>query len=257
MGTLSKMKGGDVEVLAIEHQNVKDRFSEQHETLREFSQEGMNIFRLVILFVAAPAAILGALSPENLQQLGELLLSNECAIRNGSTCIPIHFITFMSGLLLVLAVSVNVAASGYESRAIHNYTNPEDVILTIESNFLMQEYYNNRLIESVDRLDHNERVIMVMEQFLAFGKVFLYLSIFTITTLVYVILSDSPIPLIRWAGLLFLYLLPIVYYMRELPQEYLRADNATTLPLYDREKVVDYTNSQINEKKETVDSKPD
>jgi len=227
----------DLDVLSDEGENAKERLSKQHETLREFSQEGMNMFRLLLLFVAAPAAILGALSPEGLQRLGEVLLANECAIGTAQMCLSTNWLSIFTGGLFVFAAGMNIVASGYEARAIHKITNPEDVVDTITLKPSLRDYRERQLTNAVKRIHHNNRVISVMEQFLTFGKIFLYLGAFTTGTLAYIILSRSSIPAIHWIIALVVYFLPLGYYIRKTPTDYRRADNVSTSPLYDREKV--------------------
>ena len=69
-----------VDVLEKEYTNAISRIEHQHEILTEFSREGMKMFRILILFVAVPATIIGAFSFDTLLTLSDFLLSSDIAV---------------------------------------------------------------------------------------------------------------------------------------------------------------------------------
>lgn len=222
------------EVLEAEYTNAKDRLAQQQETLQEFSQEGIRMFRLRLLLVAAPAAILGALSPDALLQVGQSLLSNDCAVMASVGCIPVHILSIVTGGLFVIGAGLEITAAGYESRGIQNLTNPKDIKDASQSNVSLAQYHRNRLQDYLERIKDNDRVISAEEELLAFGKISLYFTTFGVATIAYVLLSSTPISSVIWGMALLIYFLPVYISTRALPKSYWRTDGLLNrrIPVY-------------------------
>lgn len=229
----SKQDSPEDQVLEIEFQNAKQRLTEQRETLKEFSKEGARIFRLMLLFVGAPLAILGALGPQVLLNLSDTLTSNQCLITFPSGCLSASLITILTGLGLIFSAIFNVLAGGFEARGAHNLTNPEDIHLTIQSNRDISDHLRERLIDYRDRIEHNDRIIHIQESLLMSGKFLLILSIYGVGTLIYALLSNVEIRFINWAIVFLIHFLLLGLLLLYVPKEYVGSDTWIRFsPLY-------------------------
>lgn len=230
-------------VLVSEYQNAQDRLAEQQETFREFSNEGMNIFRLLLLFVAAPAAILGALGSGVLGQFGQSITSSTCAVQTGVDCISMLHLTGTTTLGLFLTAVLHIAPAGYEARGVHNLTNPSDLHEVLNSDESSTEYYRRRLREYRDRIEHNDRIIHYQEGFLGIGKGVLVSTIGGLAVLSYPILIGPPLPAVIFWAVMIIALFGGLATLYSFPRPYTKADRPGFLsfnPLYS----LDYRNDR-------------
>ncbi|WP_152420549.1 hypothetical protein [Halorubrum tebenquichense] len=119
---------------------------------------------------------------------------------------------------------------GLEARGIANRSNPNDVSLTLTNRYERVEYYEMKMKKYVIRIDHNDRVISVMEQILAISKVFITIWAVLILVLAYTLLTQQSVG-VHWL------LLPSIlslFYARTLPMSYMETDFSTSSgPLYE------------------------
>jgi len=249
----------ELEILEYELEKANERLSQQKKTLREFSQEGMNIFRLILLFVAGPAAILGALSPETLTEVTGVIFSNECTVRvPGWGCVSFQYYTIATGASIALSAIANIAGAGYEARATYAFTNPTDIIEATQQDISKYKYKKKRLEDTVERIEHNNRIIRMMEEFLAIGKAFLSFSTFLVLSLVYLGITGSEISLLVWLVALLIYYSPLLAYIRYFPDSAYRADRVINQdPLYDRDRVEKYIEKNEQEENRNRSSSED
>lgn len=237
------------QILEIEYERARERLSEQQETLKEFSREGLKIFRLFLLFIAAPIALLGALDPQTLFQARDLLISGDCAIFGLRSCaFSIKAISSLTGVFLVMCAGMNLFASGYEARGVYNATNPEDINEVISDTKPEGDYWKERLKAYQKRIDHNDRIIWVKESLLVLGKVTFLLSIFGIVSIIAVVMNESPLRSPVWLAVLVLFLSPSAYLLLKSPPEYRDTDVFSSYsPLYDNNYKQESDDAEIEE----------
>lgn len=219
------------EVMRIQYENAKQRLNQQREEVKEFSQEGLRTFRIIILLVAGPAAILAALELELLYELIDFLTSNRCAVEN--ICISTYDITRAAFVLLVLSVFFSIIASGYEVRGIHNASNPEDIHRTTSQDESLSDYYSRQLNEYQKRIVHNDKILHIEESLLSLSKVSLTFSVYCIIPIIYVMVTGSRIKLEYLIALLasFVIIVAALSYYR--PAGYITSDRIIAFsPIY-------------------------
>lgn len=183
------------QVLQLEYENAKQRLDTQRESIRSFSKEGARYFRLLLILIGVPLAVLGALDPTTLSQFGGTIVSDKCIIESSYLCLPMRGATVLSFVLLLLTAIANVTAGGYEAHNIHNISNPEDIHETISSQRSVSEHLSIRLQDYRDRIEYNDELIFALDSILGFGKTTLVLSIFIISILAYRILAGTTVSL--------------------------------------------------------------
>ena len=183
------MTNTDIDVLQSEYENAKERIKQQREELKEFSREGLQIFRLSILLVGVPATVLGAFKPNSLSQLIESATSSTCVV--SEFCLPTYMFTYMAFVAYLFGVLLNIMASGYESRGAHNISNPEDINKITSSNDSLMKYYHRRLKTYEKRITHNDRLLHVEESVLTGGKITLSFAVLFAVPPVFKIVTGS------------------------------------------------------------------
>ncbi|MFD1564421.1 hypothetical protein ACFR99_12775 [Haloarchaeobius amylolyticus] len=213
--------GSNLRILETEYENAQERLNQQQECLKEFSKEGMQMFRLILLFVAAPIALLGALDPQTLYHVNSAIMSNDCVTPVLGPCISFRTASYVTGTFLIISAGVNLFGAGYEARGVHNLSNPKDISWVLSTDHSEKEYLQDRLETYRNRIKHNDSIIGVKEFFLAFGKFTLLLSIFGITTIAAALIIGSPIGPLQSVFVLLLFLLPMVSQLRNAPDAYM------------------------------------
>lgn len=229
----------EAEILEMEYQNGIERLRQQQDTFQEFSREGMRIFRLLLLLVAAPAAILGALSPQIIANLGNVLLSGSCALTYSGGCVPIGWVSISTGALFLISMFLNVAASGYEAHGVRNLTNPNDIdSLLADSDKGKIAYLKEKLHQFQGRIRHNDQIISAEELLLGTGKSTIIFTMYGAASIIYVIVADSSVPVIIWLIGFMISMLPVYWFFRDTPDLYEQQDHFFFggTPIYDREK---------------------
>ena len=224
--------GSNPDVLEKEMELARSRLQEQRDTLNGFSDEGLRVLRLLLLFITAPAAIVGALNFEILTEIYNLLLSDQSVI-------DLYFDTFSASIVFqaslgffAMALVLNTFAMGLEARGIANGSNPNDVFLTYSNGYTKSQYYKMKMEEYVLRIDQNDRVISVMEQFLAVSKTFIMMWGILILTLIYSLFTSQPVGI----HVLLIPFLLALFYSRSLPASYMRSDRSEASgPIYSTE----------------------
>lgn len=238
------------EIFQLEYENAKSRLAEQQETLRDFSHEGMRMFRLIILLIAAIAAFVGALSPDLLVHFGDTIISESCAVSSEFGCVSVGMITILSGILLVIAAVLNVVAAGHEAVGTFNFTNPEDIYQSLKNpEVSVTQHHKNQLEECIKRIDHNDRIISGTESILAMGKFVLLLSIFGFASLFYITSTGAALPAVYWFIAFILIFIPPILIFSYVPKRYLKVDrwSFSYTSLYDRnyeEKISDSSDDE-------------
>lgn len=184
----------DLDVLGKEYINALGRIEHQHEILKEFSKEGMKMFRVLILFVAVPATILGAFSIETLMNLSDVLINSEPAVSFPSDRYFTKSSIFNStGVAAVLAIAFHVPASGHELKRIRNQTNPNDIGLVVDYDITEESYYRMKLKFLIERIEQNRKVLRVMENLLSIGKFFTLFTVLGVGVLFYNVGTGGPV----------------------------------------------------------------
>lgn len=213
--------GPGLDALEKEYANAKARIEHQHEVLKEFSREGMKMFRIMILFIAIPATILGAFSIDALLNFTEVLLSSETAVLFYNNDGFSHSQIFVSsGVCAVLSIIFHISASGQEFKGIRNQTNPNDMGLLIEHNITEESYLKMKIELLCERIKENRKTLRILEDFLAAGKIFTFLTVSGAGILFYKIVTGQPISVI----VLLVIAAFLVWIMNKLPSNYIRAD---------------------------------
>lgn len=171
-------------VLKLEYENAKQRLNSQNEIIKSFSKEGTRYFRLILVLVGVPVALLGAFDPATLSQANRLILSNECMLTN-QPCIPIRYVTIAGFTLLLITASMNIGAGGYEAYNTRNISNPNDIDDTISSDRSTSCHLENRLKQYKERIEHNDEVIFSLDRILIIGKISLTYALFTLSLVAY------------------------------------------------------------------------
>jgi len=203
------------QVLKLEYENAKQRLSTQQETIKAFSEEGARYSRLILVLIGAPLAVLGALDPTTLTQLGNAIVSNECIV--STFCLPIKYATVAGSIGLLTTVIANITAGGYEAYNTRNITNPSDLHKTISSETSLPEHLNTRLQDYKSRIEHNDRIIFSLDRILMIGKCSLLLSIIIMSLVAYRLLVGTTISPIWLIVMLLIILLVFVTFYLVLP----------------------------------------
>jgi hypothetical protein len=210
-----------IDVLEKEYANAISRIEHQHEILTEFSREGMKMFRILILFVAVPATIIGAFSFDTLLTLSDSLLSSDIAVSvtqdSGLTNQDI-FITTVT--FIILSVGFHVLAAGQEFRGIRNQTNPADIDFVVDHDISEESYLRMKLKLLRNRIKENRKTLGVIESILAVGKLFTLIAVGGVGILLYNIASGRPLSVFLLLGLIII----IVAALVKFPSSYLRSD---------------------------------
>lgn len=246
--TREKEKSSDAnsvvqELYETEIQYGYDRISEQREIFRDFSREARTQFRLILLLVGVPVALIAGFSPGNISDIVGIILSNSTALE-----MPIHLtvreINFFAGMLIILSAGLVIGVSGNEARGIQSHTNPEDIVKIVDYNNSKIRYQRDKLIQYVERIEYNNRIIRVIEGYLAFQKSLMTLSIILITISIFAIITDGPLSPIYLLIILILFGLPLLIFRMFLPKEYFKSDKLMRQkPLYNRESVDEFLNN--------------
>jgi len=176
-----------------EYENAGARLQEQRQTLENFSNEGLRVFRLSVLLVGVPVAVLGAIDSQSLGNTVELLYSTDCAVSSLSVCIAdMKSILYLIVPAFLITVLLHIMSSGFEARGVHNQTNPDDIYKIRNHQLSEREYYKKKLSVYEGRIEDNDRVIFAIETFLGFGKFFFSVSVSGMFILTYVLAFGEP-----------------------------------------------------------------
>jgi hypothetical protein len=182
------------EILKYEYENAKQRLSTQQETIKSFSKEGARYLRLILVLIGVPIAVLGALEPSTLTQLGNLIVSDRC-MYTATFCPSIRQVTMAGSIGLLITAIANITAGGYEAYNTRNMTNPNDIHETITSERSSSDYLKTRLQDYRKRIEQNDRIIFSLDRILLTGKTSLLLSIIALSMIGYRLLVGTPLPL--------------------------------------------------------------
>jgi len=210
-----------VDVLEKEYTNAISRIEHQHEILTEFSREGMKMFRILILFVAVPATIIGAFSFDTLLTLSDFLLSSDIAVsvpQNGGLTNQDILVT--TGTFITLSVGLHVLAAGQEFKGIRNQTNPDDIDFVVDHNISKESYLRMKLRLLKNRIKENRKTLSVVESILAVGKLLTLISVVGVGILLYNIAIGRPLSVFVLLGLIIIVAAALVKF----PSSYLRSD---------------------------------
>lgn len=210
-----------IDVLKREYASAISRIEHQHEILTEFSREGMRMFRILILFVAVPATIIGAFSFDTLLRLSDFLLSSDIAVSvSQDSGLTNRDILVTTGTFIVLSVGLHVLAAGQEFRGIRNQANPDDIDFVVNHNISEESYLRMKLRLLRNRIKENRKTLGVIESILAVGKLFALVAVGGVGILVYNIASGRPLSVFLLLGLIII----IVAALVKFPSNYLRSD---------------------------------
>lgn len=210
----------DIQALEKQYESAKSRLSEQRDTFKTFSNEGVKVIRVLLLLITAPAAILGAFNYSTLLRLLSYLTSNSTATIVITSPVPVSLISTIGVLGLLVASLMHLVAAGFDARGIRTATNPNDLYRSVSEGWSEREHLEEMLDMYMLRIDQNDRVLNELESFLAIGKVGLALTI-TCVGLIVISVLYRPINLLWCAPL------PIAFYViyRRIPEPYRRADS--------------------------------
>lgn len=228
-----------LDALEREYNNALARIEHQHEILTEFSREGMKMFRILILFVAVPATIIGAFSFDALLNFSNFLLSSELAISvvqdSGLTNQDVFIAT---GTFVVLSVGFHVLAAGQEFKGIRNQTNPNDIDFVLNHNVSDESYLRMKLELLSSRIEENRRTLGVMESVLAVGKLFALMAVGGVAILLYNIATGGPLSVLFLLGVTLI----VGAALTKFPSNYLRSDT-----FFGDNQPYDYENIEVEE----------
>ncbi|GAA0719188.1 hypothetical protein J2744_002125 [Halorubrum trapanicum] len=182
------------DILKVEYENAKQRLSTQQEAIKSFSEEGARYLRLILVLIGVPIAVLGALDPTTLTQLGNSIISDKC-MYNATSCPSIRHATVAGSIGLLTTAIANIVAGGYEAYNTRNMTNPNDIHNTITSEKSSSDYLRTRLQDYRGRIEQNDRIIFSLDRILMAGKISLLFSIIILSMIGYRLLLGAPIPL--------------------------------------------------------------
>lgn len=193
MGSDPSESKSQVASLRTEYESARARFQEQRETFKEFSNEGLNVFRLSILLVGVPAAVVGAINPQSLTRIVGSLYSTECAIDAFSVCLlDMTFVTDLAVRTFLLAILAHIMASGFEARGTHNETNPNDIHEVLAEEPVEAGFYRMKLRKYERRIENNDRIIFAMEFLLGAGKFLFVTAVAGAVVLAYALVFNRP-----------------------------------------------------------------
>lgn len=168
----------DVQILEREHELARERLNQQRDEFLNFSKEARSILRLMILFIGAPAAILGATNTERAGDIFDLLTSSTPVIDFWWTSATAYWVSVFTFVALAIGLYLHVSVSGFEVRGIRNPNNPNDVYRTLDQDSSSESgWLIWSLVNYLVRIEENDRVLNKIESYLAFGKVGITLSI--------------------------------------------------------------------------------
>nr|WP_152417691.1 hypothetical protein [Haloferax larsenii] len=226
--------GEDLTSPKEEYESAKVRFQEQRETFKEFSNESLKVFRLSVLLIGVPVAVFGAINPQSVGDLLDSVYSTECAVQSFSFCIAdMGAVTNLTIPAFLLTVLLHIMGSGFESRGVHNETNPSDIHEVRNSNLGSDDFYRAKLRTYEYRIEENDRIISAIEFILGFGKFMFGTAVSGVTAIAYTLVFNRP-----FEGLWVFFALVILFVSsRTFPLSYIRADGGVPwsfTPLYPR-----------------------
>lgn len=229
--------------LEFEYENSKERLSQQTRTIEIFGKEAIKSFRLLLIAIAAATALVGALDLSLLQQLGDQLTAERCALNSPSNCLlSMRGYSLLTAGVLLFTGMGNLAVAGYEARGIRNITNPRDIEGVLTNEMTDEDYLKRRLSIYRDRIRHNDEIISALEAGLAITKASFSLSLFLLGTSVYILTTGGSLGLLLATGVFIILYLPIGLLFLKTPSDYKAADSLYTPdPVYslDEENVFD------------------
>lgn len=226
-GNVPKNEGEKLKlhIFEKETQDAQERLKQQQATIKEFSREGLKMLRILLLMIGTPAAIIGALQPNTLADISSQILSSRGAIEAAGVSLSMNLVAGVTGFVFTMSIVSNVVAAGYEERGIHNLSNPEDLSEVLNGSPDSEKYYRSKLEKYKSRIEYNDSVLNGFETILTVGKATAVISIYGIVTILYVILTDSPVGL-GWAATAALILLgPAAVTLWSLPNKYRKVDS--------------------------------
>ena len=198
------------QVLQLEYENAGQRIKTQQETIKSLSEEGTRYLRLLLILIGTPIAVLGALDPTTLTQLGTLIVSERCMF-DSPFCFPIRYTTIAASFCLLVAALANISAGGYEAYNTRDKSNPEDVHKAVNLDGTFSDHLTTRLEDYRDRIEHNDRIIFSLDRILGTGKIALTYGIIIISLISYRLLAGTGVS-IYWTSTL-LVLIFILFYI--------------------------------------------
>ena len=238
------------QVRKLEYENAKQRLSTQQETIKSFSEEGARYLRLILVLIGVPLAVLGALDPNTLTQLGNSIVSDKC-MYNSPPCLQIKYVTVTGSMALLITGITNIAAGGYEAYNTRNISNPNDIHKTISSGRSSSEHLTTRLRDYRERIEHNDRIIFSLDRTLLIGKLGLLFSIIIMSMVAHRLLMGTTVSPNWLIGMLLSILLVFTTLSFVIPDSI--PDRGSMLrfaPSYSLE----YKNGQEDEKKKSTSS---
>ena len=238
------------QVLKDEYENAKQRLSTQQETIKSFSEEGARYFRLILILIGVPLAVLGALDPTTLSQLGNSIVSDKC-ISDAPLCFQIRHAMVVGSIALLTTGIANIAAGGYEAYNTRNISNPRDIHETISSERSSSDYLRTRLQDYADRIEQNDKIIFSLDRTLMIGKLALLFSIIIISIVGYRLLVGTPVPSSELILMLVSILLVFGILSRIIPD---RISNRDSILGFDPPYSLEYKKESETEKKQPSSS---
>jgi len=238
------------QVLKLEYENAKQRLSTQQETIKAFSEEGARYLRLILVLIGVPFAVLGALDPTTLTQLGNAIVSNNC-MYGAPLCLSIQYATVAGFIGLLTTIIANITAGGYEAYNTRKITNPSDLHKTVSSERSLPEHLNTRLQDYRSRIEHNDRIIFSLDRILMVGKFSLLLSVIIMSLVAYRLLVGTTVSPIWLLGVLLSILLVFITLFFVLPDS---ISNRDSILGFDPPYPLEYKKEPKDGKKENTSS---
>lgn len=206
--------------LRDEYENAKKRLAQQRSTLQAFSEEGQRMLRIIFVFIGL---LLTAMSAYGAGRLGQVGIIERCVVVAGR-CPTIGSSSVLAVLLLSSSAILH-GIIGREAKAIQTIGTPEDLSDLIDNPQPGTESYHlDRLKRYRSRIANNDRVIDVLESYLALGKASLALGIALITGVGFAV-ALGPLSPIYVGSVCLIFILFFGYLWLRLPESYRKSDS--------------------------------
>lgn len=220
--TVQSSEYPSLEALEHEYTNALNRIEHQHDVLNEFSREGMRMFRILILFVAVPATIIGAFSFDTFLNFSEFLLSSEISISSPiGDGFTVQDVLVASGVFAALSVGFHISATGQDFKGVRSQTNTNEISVLLEHDISKESYLRMKLELLSDKIEENRKTLGVIEDFLAIGKVCTLGTVVGVSILLYNVATGNPFSVFYLLGLS----LVAGVGLTRLPRNYVRVDS--------------------------------
>lgn len=237
-------------VLEMQYQSAKERLIQQRETFKLFSEDGRRYLRLLLVLIGTPIAIVGVISPSSITEVGNLVTSTDCAV-GSNPCVEVRHVNWFVFFSILGSFTLNTIASGFEAVGTYNVLNPEDIDQNKHTNKSANEYLIDRISKYSDRIEHNDRVIHVLETMLSLGKVTFSFATFGFGLLLYTGITNQSLPIwIFFMALIIAFSVLFSFWFIS-PTEYKKSDNFLKFdPLYSRENINNTDSSHSGQEEE-------